>query len=95
MVWKSTHFRLGKVSVKFKCVLLFGEMESKLIAAANVPVTMDTMLKHSWTDTCTWAVKHPAGKSINSDLFVNSFVMIVCENFFLVVPWTQNSFYLN
>ena len=33
----------------------------------------------------------PVGRSINSDWCVNSFIMIIYENFFLVVHWTPNS----
>ena len=33
---------------------------------------------------------HPAGRALISDLFVNSFIMVVYEKF-LVVLWTENS----
>ena len=36
-------------------------------------------------------INHPAGTSLTSDWSVNSFIMVVCKNVFLVVLWTESS----
>ena len=36
-------------------------------------------------------LKHPAGRALTSDSFVNSFIIAVYDNIFLVILWTENS----
>ena len=37
------------------------------------------------------SLDHPAGRALTSDWSVNSFMMVVDENFLLVVLWIENS----
>ena len=36
-------------------------------------------------------LQHPAGRSLRSDWSINSFIMVVYENCFLVMLWAENS----